>query len=245
MNAIILAAGRGSRMGSLTREMPKCLLRFKGVPLLTWQLRALRGAGIKDIAIVTGYCRSALLPQIGELKEFHNQEWMNTNMVASLMSATAWLERGDCIVSYSDIFYESEGLKPLVLSGSHLAISYHKDWYEQWSARFERPLEDAETLSLTAEGFVVDIGRKAKSIEEIHGQYMGLLRFTPHGWALFRQTINGLGTQVINKIDMTSALQGVISAQKGLVSSVEYVGEWWEFDSELDFYAYEAWSSKE
>jgi len=55
MKAIILAAGRGSRMKNLTDERPKCLVELRGNPLLDWQLAALLEAGIDRIAIDTGY----------------------------------------------------------------------------------------------------------------------------------------------------------------------------------------------
>ena len=61
MKAIILAAGRGSRMKNLTDEKPKCLAKLRGKPLLEWQLTSLREAGIEDIAIVTGYKRELLI----------------------------------------------------------------------------------------------------------------------------------------------------------------------------------------
>ena len=102
MKAIILAAGRGSRMKSLTDEKPKCLIELNGKPLLEWQLEALRGAGIEDIAIVTGY-KKELLHRYG-LKEFHNSLWAETQMVSSLMCANEWLQQSECVVSYSDIF---------------------------------------------------------------------------------------------------------------------------------------------
>ena len=60
MKAIILAAGRGSRMKSLTDEQPKCLIELRGKTLLEWQLGALREAGIAEIGIVTGYKRELL-----------------------------------------------------------------------------------------------------------------------------------------------------------------------------------------
>lgn len=103
MKAIILAAGRGSRMKSLTDERPKCMVELRGKTLLEWQLAALRDAGIREIAIVTGYKRELLAEQ--GLVEFHNPRWAQTNMVSSLACAEAWLQDEPSIVSYSDIFY--------------------------------------------------------------------------------------------------------------------------------------------
>ena len=87
--AIILAAGRGSRMKEMTAEKPKCLTMLYGRPLLEHQLSALRSAGITDIAVVTGYMREALTSY--DLVEFHNSRWAETNMVASLCCAREWL----------------------------------------------------------------------------------------------------------------------------------------------------------
>ena len=100
MKAIILAAGRGSRMKKLTEDKPKCLIKLNGETLLDSQLRVLSNAGIEEIAIVTGYKRE-LLTNRGTL-EFHNARWAKTNMVSSLTCAKEWLEKEPCIVSYSD-----------------------------------------------------------------------------------------------------------------------------------------------
>lgn len=79
MKAIILAAGRGSRMKGLTDQKPKCLVELRGKTLLEWQLKALREAGVSEIAVVTGY-RRELLAAYG-LTEFHNPRWAETNML--------------------------------------------------------------------------------------------------------------------------------------------------------------------
>ena len=52
MNAIILAAGRGSRMGDLTIDLPKCRSVLHGKELIQWQMEAIASAGIKDLGIV-------------------------------------------------------------------------------------------------------------------------------------------------------------------------------------------------
>src|SRR3954468_23221314 len=53
--AIILSAGKGSRLLPLTAERPKCLIELAGKSLLDWQLDALQDAGIADIVVVTGF----------------------------------------------------------------------------------------------------------------------------------------------------------------------------------------------
>ena len=55
MKAIIVAAGRGRRLGPETAEIPKCMVRVAGRPILHRQLDALRAAGADDFVIVRGY----------------------------------------------------------------------------------------------------------------------------------------------------------------------------------------------
>ena len=55
MKAVILAAGKGTRMGELTQEVPKPMLKVRGKPILEHIILGLVGAAIRDIFIVTGY----------------------------------------------------------------------------------------------------------------------------------------------------------------------------------------------
>ena len=55
MKAVILAAGKGTRLEPLTNTMPKCMLPLAGKPILEHIVLAMRGAGITDIVMVVGY----------------------------------------------------------------------------------------------------------------------------------------------------------------------------------------------
>jgi choline kinase len=237
MKAIILAAGRGSRMKNLTEERPKCRVELRGKALLDWQLEALRAAGITEIAIVTGYKRE-LLANRG-LVEFHNARWAETNMVSSLACAQDWLQKGPCVVSYSDIFYSPMAVQSLMTCAASLAITYDPNWLELWTQRFGDPLLDAETFRLTPEHTLAEIGNKPISVDEVQGQYMGLLRFTPEGWAEVLRIRSGLTSEQCDKMHMTGTLQKVIDAGCVPIASVPYFGEWGEVDFANDLDAYQ------
>jgi choline kinase len=237
MKAIILAAGRGSRMKDLTDEHPKCLVELRGKTLLEWQLDALRGAGIKAIGIVTGYKRELLADR--GLTEFHNPRWADTQMVSSLACAAAWLEVEPCIVSYSDIFYDAGAVKSLMLCPSPLAVTYDSNWLELWTRRFGDPLLDAETFRMNADGTLAEIGNKPATVAEVQGQYMGLIRFTPEGWAEMARIRAGLTPAACDRMHMTGAMQKVIEAGRIPVAGVPYRGEWGEVDSAEDLANYE------
>nr|WP_207196774.1 MULTISPECIES: phosphocholine cytidylyltransferase family protein [unclassified Pseudomonas] len=237
VKAIILAAGRGSRMKSLTDERPKCLVELRGKPLLEWQLESLRAAGISDIAVVTGYKRE-LLAERG-LSEFHNPRWAETNMVSSLACAESWLQGQPCIVSYSDIFYSPVAVQSLINSDAALAVTYDPNWLQLWTERFGDPLLDAETFRLAATHTLAEIGNKPQSVDDVQGQYMGLLRFTPEGWAEVVRLRAELSPQQRDSMHMTNTLQRVIDAGRVPIEAVAYTGEWGEVDSSEDLSVYQ------
>ena len=103
-------------------------------------------------------------------------------MVASLTCAEQWLKLEPCIVSYSDIFYEASAILSLMNCTAPLAVTYDPNWLNIWGKRFNDPLTDAETFLINSHNEIIEIGNKPKSIEEVKGQYMGLLRITPHSW---------------------------------------------------------------
>lgn len=237
MKAIILAAGRGSRMGGLTEAKPKCLVELAGKPLLARQRDALTGGGATGVGVVRGY-RGDLFEEMG-LTLFDNPRWAESNMVVSLTCATPWLRAERCIISYSDIFYSAATVRALAACNDEIAMSFDPHWRTLWEKRFSDPLADAETFRLDAQGYVTAIGKKTTDITEIQGQYMGLLSFSPSGWSKVESFLAGFDPKAVDKLDMTSLLSGLI-AQGVKVRAVAAEGAWGEVDSASDLAVYEA-----
>jgi len=233
--ALILAAGRGSRLGNLTLDRPKCLTVLAGRTLLDWQLAALRGAGIEDIAIVTGY-RSELLEGRG-LRTIHNPRWTETNMVASAVCAANWLEAGATVISYSDIVYGPAVVRRLLESPDDVAITFDRAWLTLWSLRFDEPLSDAETFR-EDHGRLVAIGARPGALADVQGQYMGLLRCTPAGWERARTTWESEPRDRRDRLDMTGLLQRLLGRSER-IGTVGVDGGWCEVDSAEDLRRYE------
>lgn len=236
MKAIILAAGRGSRMGDLTEDMPKCLVKLKGKTLIEWQINALHKAGIKEIGIVSGYKRE-LLTGYG-FKEFHNTRWASTQMVTSLECASEWLKTSPCIVSYSDIFYQSQAISLLMKCNAEIAITFDPNWQTLWQNRFSDPLVDAETFRLGKENTVTEIGSKPKNLEEVQGQYMGLLYFTPNSWSELINIRSEMPKKHSDKMHMTTVLQRIIDNGNFILKGIPYTEEWGEVDNSSDLELY-------
>jgi len=238
MRAIILAAGRGSRMKAATEDRPKCLVELAGRSLLSLQLNALRQGGVAEISIVGGYRADQLaLPGIRLVR---NARWSETNMVMSLACAADWLTAADCLVSYSDIFYPATTVRRLAAQlGPQLAVAYDPHWRALWTARFADPLSDAETFRLRDGDHLTEIGARAASLDEIQGQYMGLLRFTPQSWASVEDVLKELAPAERDRLDMTGLLSRLL--RRGVdIRAVPTDSGWGEVDSESDLAYYEA-----
>jgi choline kinase len=236
MRGIILAAGRGSRLGSYTVDRPKGLVPLRGKGIMEWQLQAIRAAGIEEVAVVRGYQAERIsLPSVSC---FENPRWAETNMVQSLLCADRWLSETDCLVSYADIICRPEHVARLAACSFDLAITYDQDWHRLWSARFADPLSDAETFAVDDLGRLLEIGRKTDDLAEIQGQYMGLLKVTPGGWARIRRHLSSLPPALADRLDLT-ALLGRLLAEGETIGTVPVRGGWLEVDDARDLALYE------
>ncbi|STQ86784.1 phosphocholine cytidylyltransferase family protein [Helicobacter muridarum] len=248
MRAIILAAGFGSRLMPLTKDMPKCMVKYKNKRLIEYQIQALIGAGITDIAIIGGYKFDVLKNYLGQayplLQTFYkNPKFDSTNMVTTLFCAKEFLskcfqDKHDIIISYSDIVYFINTVKKLSSSNKPLSIVIDRDWQNLWKERFENPLSDAETLKIN-DGKIIEIGKKPNGYDEIQGQYIGLFKI---GWEFLDSVINaydGLDKEKIydgkdyNNMYMTSFLQILIDKFNNAYP-IDIHGGWCEIDSSSD-----------
>lgn len=237
MRAVILAAGRGSRMGHLGGDRPKCLIELEGKPLIERQIAALRRGGVDEIGVVRGY--RAEMIDFPSLCYFANERWAETNMVMSLATAAPWLRSGPVIVSYADIFYRSELVRGLTTAPGQLVISYDRDWRRLWTRRFADPLVDAETFRIDAAGQLLEIGGKTTQIEEIVGQYMGLLKFTPPAWSAVEAILIALDAPIRNRLDMTGLLRRLLIGKHFPVNTFGTEGQWGEIDNPEDVALYQ------
>lgn len=235
MRGIILAAGRGSRMGKMTEELPKCMIQLFGKRLIDWQLEALRANGINDVGVVNGYKKHVW--DISGLTYFTNEFWSSTNMVSSLLCADSHLREDSCIISYSDLIYSPDAVRKLTDNHDDICILYDRSWLKLWKFRFSNPLEDAETFKFDNDNYLLEIGNKTDNLQDIQGQYMGLLKSSPEGWRKIKNVISGLDAERVRKLDMTSLI-GLCLKKEVKVRVVPNVDAWFELDNNSDWEKY-------
>ncbi len=236
---IILAAGRGSRLNEMTASKPKCLTEIAGKTLIQWQFDAMRASGIDHIAVLRGYLKETLTPDTlkEEFSTIDNDRWNETNMVATLACAMELLLSQTCIISYSDIVYHQDHVAKLMSAKGDIVITFDTHWQSLWQLRFDNPLDDAETF-IEDSGVLKEIGSCATTIEQIQGQYMGLIKITPTGWGQISDYLNSLSVSQRDRLDMTGMLSNLLS--RGVtINTVPVSGKWAEVDTQCDLFAYE------
>jgi len=243
MQAIILAAGQGARLRPLTDDRPKCLVPVNGRPLLERHLAVLAGAGLSPIVLVGGYMAHHL-ENIGH-PLLLNPDFASTNMVWSLRCAFDYFIHGG-VLAYGDILYPPSALEALLKHPGDICVVVDRDWEAYWRARSESPLNDAETLRVASSGLLAEIGNKPKSLAEIQGQYIGLMKFSPQGAGLVRDLVEStlarqdlLNGKSVEKAYMTDLLQQLITLGRQL-HPVWIDGGWVEIDTFSDIPVAEA-----
>lgn len=138
MQAIVLAAGMGRRLGALTRSNTKCMIPVNGVPLIKRMLGQLDELRLNRIVLVIGYEGDALKEYIASLDintpitYVDNPVYYKTNNIYSLALAKKELQEDDTLLLESDLIFESSILTKL-LNDPHpdlALISKYASWMD-------------------------------------------------------------------------------------------------------------------
>ena len=196
MRAIIIAAGRGSRLMPTTADSPKCFAEVRGRRLLDRCLDALRAAGISDICFIGGYQMDKVRAAYPQFTFRHNQDWPNNNILASLMHAEDLMAE-PFVCTYADVLYTADVVRRLLETQADIALSVDTQWLDRYQFRTQHPPDDAEKV-IVANGRVTRVHRGIDP-REAHGEYTGLAKFSTEGAALLRQHFHRCKAQFAGK----------------------------------------------
>ncbi len=227
MNILILAAGRGSRLGELTTTNPKVLSQFRGRTLLEWHILNIRAVNPSlPINVVVGY-KSEMFTDLS-INYIFNPSWSTQNIGSSLWAARELLSSKPTLVIYGDVFYESELIDGLLNSRPPCVASV-SNWNSIWSSRLDNPLSDLESFIVDeAHSRLLEIGKKPTSLSEIQGQFAGVFTLDVDTWQSVARLTNLVG------MDTTTLIQSEINLGREF-GIYRYSGVWREFDLPTDF----------
>src|SRR3954470_3402929 len=113
MKAVILAAGKGTRMGGLTSDLPKPMLRVQGKPILEHIITGLQSAGIREFFIVTGWHAEVIESYFGDGSKFgikvqYGRQLVQDGTGKAPELAKAFVGSDDFVLTYGDILVKPE-----------------------------------------------------------------------------------------------------------------------------------------
>ena len=257
MKAIIVAAGRGRRLGPETADIPKCMVAVGGRPIFHRQLDALALAGVDEVVVVRGYLGTRIQPPAadrpgGRLRVtfVENPAWADNNILASLFYAEPFMDDG-FVFSYSDIVFARAHASLAVASSADVGLVIDRRWEETYVGRLNHPLPEAELAAVEGTppaAKVTQVGKGAVPAAEAAGEFIGLARFSSRGARALRDVwrearAKGLDqpygrAAALRVAYLTDALNALIaggpSRAPAAVEPLFIEGRWREIDTEED-----------
>ncbi len=216
--AVILAAGRGKRMGSITEEIPKPMLPVNGKPMLEHIIERLSQAGFKEFLIVIGYRGEMIKDHFRNLPykvEFREQNPVNGTAPAALL-AQDFVKKKPWLLTWGDILCDpSEYTRSISVLDGHPATSAVvavKEVDDPWQG-----------------AAVYEVGGLITKIVEKPPQGTSMTRWNSAGFYLFQQVVFDYLARVQpsprGEYELTSALDMMLADRLELrISPV--VGDW-------------------
>ncbi len=228
--AIILAAGRGTRMASYSNTSPKSLLEFKGESLLCRQLRSFSEAGVEEFVIVGGYMFDLMEEFVSKsphnITLLYNPFYAVTNSIGSLWFAREYLDE-NVYITNADTFFDKDIFLSLDNNFSNYVFGVDKS-----------KKNDADYRVVLSEDEVLDMGKDI-SERDTMAEYIGI--------ALIRNAENHLFRDLLGKVVSNGNynlwwedLFLELMAKGESISYIDVTGSlWFEIDEIKDFRKYQ------
>lgn len=187
IQAVILAAARGSGFGARTQDRPKCMLTLAGRSLLERQVEVLNQCGVKDVSVVVGYKRKAV--DLPNLTYLFNPAYARGGILQSYCRAMEALE-GPCILSFGDILYEPHVLRDLLAESGDIVLAVDTSWWQG-----VKPARQIDAVIGNIPPADAYLGERAFTVTDIgihiaharaHGEWIGLMKLSGRGVAAFK-----------------------------------------------------------
>ncbi len=227
MEIIYLAAGRGSRLKKQTAQIPKCLVKVNGKPIIEYNNIFLNK--FNKINIVVGYKKNKIIKKYKNRKInfVENKNYLNSNMVESAFLVKPKLN--NIVICYGDIIFDNKIFDLLKKEKNNIILA-KQNWLKIWKMRMSKSniLNDAESFLKNKNNYLVSIGEKIKKFPRY--QYMGLIKLKKKDFVKLKKFYQKLD----KKIDFTSFIN--LSLKEKIIKyKVKITKKFWiEIDSKKD-----------
>ena len=193
--AIILAASRGAEMGEVTAGIPKAMVSIGGTPLLHKLIAQFRASGIRRVVVIRGFAAEKVHAADAEFVE--NEEFEDTGELLSLSKALDHLQ-GETVISFGDILFRRHILNSLLAEKNDIVIAVDAAWERRsGSGGYVDYVSASRPYSLRydeEEAFLAAAGPNLVR-DQIHGEWIGLIKTTARGSQVLKSTLTELATR--------------------------------------------------
>jgi UDP-N-acetylglucosamine diphosphorylase / glucose-1-phosphate thymidylyltransferase / UDP-N-acetylgalactosamine diphosphorylase / glucosamine-1-phosphate N-acetyltransferase / galactosamine-1-phosphate N-acetyltransferase len=217
--AVLLAAGRGTRMRELTADLPKPMIEVRGKPVLQHIVEGLRDAGVRQLLVIVGYRADAVQNSFGDGSRYNIEIQYTTQAVQDGTGRVVDLARnfaGDSpfVLSYGDILVDPANYKRL--------LNLPQDVEAIISVTRGEDISKGGAVFLNEEMELVDLREKTKPGEPTSPWYnAGIYTFRP---SIFEFTAK-LKPSARGEYELTDAIRALAHSGKK-VKALELTGEW-------------------
>jgi dTDP-glucose pyrophosphorylase len=217
--AVILAAGRGTRMRELTAKLPKPMIKVRGKPVLQHIVEGLRNAGVRDCLIVVGYRADAVRDFFGDGSRYKVAIQYKTQTVQDgtgrvVELAQDFIGNRPFILAYGDILVDAANYKRLV--------DLHEDVEGLLTVTRGEDVSKGGAVFVSDEMDLVDLREKPKPGEPTSPWYNA-------GLYAFRRSIFDFTAKLKpsprGEFELTDAIRELAQSGKK-VKAIELTGEW-------------------
>jgi choline kinase len=224
LKAIILAAGRSSRLYPITLELPKCLLQIGKKKLIEHQVDWLRRCGIEDILVVTGYLNHLIEAVLGSTVQYsYYSDYENTNNLHTLYSVRDEMD-GDTIILFSDVLLSVNLLESCINSSQKICLIIDSS-----------SITDKTMRIRIHDGFICDIGSHI-AVEDADGNFIGVGKFSKNAVDLLVNQMRDLVDDNMYINDYYTIALSKLSPKGYKIGFIESMSEpWVEIDTQDDY----------
>ena len=205
MKAIIIAAGHGSRLGDLTKNLPKSLLDINGKSILERQIELFHKFGIKDIVIVRGPHKEKF--HLNNVRYIEDTNYLYGEQTSSLMFARHEII-GDVIISFGDIIFDESILKQLLESDNELVLSTDQNWQKSYEQRTDISQNFSDFVALKNKQIIKFFKNLEDVIEKNNiVEFIGLMKLSKVGSEKIIKIYEYLEKNHVDKFHYASSLK--------------------------------------
>ena len=240
MKAIIIAAGTGTRLYPITKDIPKSLVDVgQGLTLLETQLHSLKECGIKDIVMIIGYRADQIESKLNDYRSDFNVEIVyNPFFESSNNLVSVWMARhcfsDEFITINGDDIFDASVIRELMKSPHPITmVTDIKDQYDE---------DDMKIISI--DGLVKRVSKKIP-LEEANGESVGIIKFCGSGPEIYTDMLESMVRDPENlNVFYLRAIQNIIDAGHEVHLSQCNPNDWGEIDFHPDLEMIRAYVSQ-